>query len=162
MSVIALSANTSWYLYNFRKNTILSLVACGYKVITIAPKDEYSDNLIELGRQFIDIDIDKGGTNPIKDLRTLFDFYRIFKVNKVDVVLNFTPKNNIYSTLAAHVNSVRAINNIAGLGILFINESLPSKIARYLYKISQSKAAKIFFQNEDDKTLFLNNNFLID
>jgi len=153
---IAISANTSWYLFNFRKNTILSLIGQGYKVIAIAPKDEYSNKLSELGCQFIHIDIDQGGTNPVRDLKTLFDFQLIYRKYSIDVVLNFTPKNNIYSTFAASLNGTKSINNIAGLGILFINESITSKIARFLYKISQSKASKLFFQNEDDRKLFLN------
>lgn len=158
MATIAISANTSWYLYNFRKNTILSLINNGYEVIAIAPKDEYSDKLIVLGCTFVDINIDKGGTNPFKDLSTLYSFCKIYKKYKPSMVLNFTPKNNIYSTLAASLYQIRSINNIAGLGILFINESVSSKIARLLYKISQSKASKIFFQNEDDKELFLSKN----
>lgn len=152
---IAISSNTSWYLYNFRKNTILSLIEQGYQVVGIAPKDEYSAKLSELGCEFIHINIDQGGTNPVRDIQTFFDFYRIYKKQNIDVVLNFTPKNNIYSTLAAKFNGTQAINNIAGLGILFINESVTSKIARFLYKISQSKASKLFFQNEDDRALFL-------
>ena len=152
---IAISANTSWYLYNFRKNTILALINQGYSVIAIAPEDEYSVKLTILGCDFIHIDIDQGGTNPLRDLKTFFDFYRIYRNNKIDVTLNFTPKNNIYSTLAAGFNNTKSINNIAGLGILFINESLSSKIARFLYKISQRKASKLFFQNEDDLNLFL-------
>ncbi|PHR54412.1 MAG: glycosyl transferase family 1 [Robiginitomaculum sp.] len=155
MGIIAISANTSWYLYNFRMNTIIALVKQGYKVIAIAPKDEYSNKLSELGCEFIHIDIDQGGTNPVRDLKTLFYFQCIYRKYNIDVVLNFTPKNNIYSTLAAKFNGTKAINNIAGLGILFINESITSKIARFLYKISQSKASKLFFQNEDDRKLFL-------
>ena len=155
MATIAISANTSWYLYNFRKNTILALIKQGYQVIAIAPQDEYSTKLSEFGCEFIHINIDQGGTNPVRDIKTFFGFYSIYRKNKIDVVLNFTPKNNIYSTLAAHFNGTKSINNIAGLGILFINESITSKIARFLYKISQSKASKLFFQNEDDRRLFL-------
>jgi glycosyltransferase involved in cell wall biosynthesis len=155
MATISITSNTSWYLYNFRKNTIISLIAQGYLVIAIAPQDEYSSKLSDLGCEFIHIDIDQGGTNPIRDIQTFFSFYSIYRQNKFDIVLNFTPKNNIYSTLAAHFNGVQSINNIAGLGILFINESITSKIARFLYKISQSKASKLFFQNEDDRALFL-------
>jgi len=155
MIKIAITANTSWYLYNFRKNTIISLVQQGYKVIAIAPQDDYSNKLSKLGCQFIHIDIDQGGTNPVRDLKTLFYFQFIYSKYSIDVVLNFTPKNNIYSTLAASINGTKSINNIAGLGILFINESITSKIARFLYKVSQSKASKLFFQNEDDRKLFL-------
>ncbi|MCF2155401.1 glycosyltransferase [Photobacterium carnosum] len=152
---VIISANTSWYLYNFRKNTILSLLDKGYFVTAISPRDSYSEKLEELGAEFIDISIDQGGTNPINDLKTLKKFNDIYSSGNYDVVLNFTPKNNIYSTLAAKRNNIKVINNIAGLGVLFINENLTSKIARLLYKISQQKADKIFFQNEDDKQLFL-------
>ncbi len=155
MSIIAISANTSWYLYNFRKNTILALIGQGYQVLAIAPQDEYSAKLSELGCKFIHINIDQGGTNPIRDIQTFFSFFRLYKNKNIDVVLNFTPKNNIYSTLAACFNGTQSINNIAGLGILFVNESITSKVARFLYRVSQSKASKLFFQNEDDRTLFL-------
>lgn len=157
MKTVAISANTSWYLYNFRRNTITALLDAGYKVFAIAPKDDYSSKLEALGAEFCHIDIDQGGTNPIKDIGTFFSFIKVFKSVKPDVVLNFTPKNNIYSTLAGHFVGSKSVNNIAGLGMVFINEGLTSKIAKLLYKMSQSKASKIFFQNEDDKTLFLEN-----
>lgn len=155
MAKIAITANTSWYLFNFRKNTILSLISAGHEVFALAPSDAYSSKLEDLGCFFIDIPIDQGGTNPIRDLQTLRAFYLTYKNNSVDCVLNFTPKNNIYSTFAASVLGISAINNIAGLGVLFIKESWPSKIARLLYKLSQRRASKVFFQNEEDRGLFL-------
>ncbi|MGG2140291.1 glycosyltransferase family 4 protein [Symbiopectobacterium sp. RP] len=155
MITIAISANTSWYIYNFRRNTILKLFALGYKVLIIAPKDSYSIKLIDLGCDFISVDIQQRGKNPLKDLLTLWGFYKIYKKSKPAFVLNFTPKNNIYSTLAASYLKINVINNIAGLGSVFINDSMTNKIARKLYKISQPRANKIFFQNKDDKEFFL-------
>lgn len=151
---IAISANTSWYIYNFRKNTILSLIDKGYTVYVVAPKDEYSEMLGKLGVLFYDIPIDSRGVNPYKDIITLRHYFNFFKKSKVDAVLNFTPKSNVYSTLAAKFFDVKVINNIAGLGTLFIKESLTSKIAKFLYKLSQRKADFIFFQNNDDLELF--------
>ncbi len=155
--IIAITSNTSWYLYNFRKNTILALQKKGYSVTTIAPKDEYSKKLEKLGCQFIPVNIDAGGTKPLNDIKTFISFLSIYRKIKPVAALNFTPKNNIYSTLAAWLCRVPCINNIAGLGILFINESLPSKVARLLYRFTQPKAKKLFFQNEDDRALFLEN-----
>ncbi|MEQ5729671.1 glycosyltransferase family 4 protein [Providencia alcalifaciens] len=157
--MIAITANTSWYLYNFRQNTIKSLINSGYKVLAIAPTDDYSERLKNLGCLFESISIDQGGKNPLKDIYTILNFYRIFKTHSIKCVLNFTPKNNIYGTLAASLLNIKVINNIAGLGTLFIDENLSSKIARKLYKISQKKASKIFFQNEDDRDLFLKGGF---
>jgi len=158
MKKIVISANTSWYLYNFRKNTILELIEQGYKVLAVAPLDEYSRCLKDLGCDYLNVDIDQSGTNPIKDVLTFISFYQIYKAFKPDVVLNFTPKNNIYSTLAAKLVGASIVNNIAGLGSLFIDGGIRSRIARYLYKFSQSKANKIFFQNGDDCKLFLEHN----
>lgn len=157
MKTVAISANTSWYLYNFRRNTITALLDAGYQVVAIAPKDDYSPKIEALGAVFYHIKIDQGGTNPIKDIGTFFSFIKIFKSVKPDVVLNFTPKNNIYGTLAGHFVGSKSVNNIAGLGMVFIKESITAKLARFLYKVSQRKADKIFFQNEDDRKLFLDN-----
>lgn len=158
MKIVAITSNTSWYLYNFRRNTIISLINEGYQVVAVAPKDDYSQQLEALGARFIHVDIDQGGTNPVKDIKTFIKFFKIYSEIHPSVVLNFTPKNNIYSTLAAKLCKAKVINNIAGLGMVFINESITAKLARFLYKVSQRKADKIFFQNEDDRKLFLDNN----
>lgn len=154
MITVVITSNTSWYLYNFRKNTILSLINEGYHVVTISPKDYYSEKLVTLGAEYYHIEIDQGGTNPVKDILTFFSFAKLYQKSRPAAVLNFTPKNNIYSTLAASLFGAKSINNIAGLGMVFINENLTAKLARFLYKISQPKAHTIFFQNEDDRALF--------
>ncbi|PBI82515.1 glycosyl transferase family 1 [Rahnella victoriana] len=153
--IIAITANTSWYLYNFRKNTILSLLENGYQVIAISPADEYTRRLNELGCKTVLIKIDSGGTNFIKDSMTLLSAWYVLRKEKVDVVLNFTPKNNIYFTLAAKVLNIPAINNVAGLGSVFMSKGIVRIICGNLYRFSQRYAAKIFFQNEDDRELFL-------
>lgn len=158
--IVAITSNTSWYLYNFRRNTIRALLENGHTVLAIAPEDNYSERLSALGCRFVHVPIDQGGTNPVRDLLTLFYFFIIYRTEKPNIVLNFTPKNNIYSTLAASFNKIPCINNIAGLGFLFIEESFSSKIARWLYKLTQPKAKKIFFQNNDDRQLFIKNNFV--
>ncbi|MFA0358567.1 glycosyltransferase family 4 protein [Vibrio breoganii] len=154
MKTVVITSNTSWYLYNFRKNTILALLKEGYRVVAVSPQDAYSQKLTELGAEYCHISIDQGGTNPIKDVGSFFGFVNLYRRIRPNVVLNFTPKNNIYSTLAARLVGAKAINNIAGLGMVFINENLTAKLARLLYKISQPRAHTIFFQNDEDKALF--------
>ncbi|TKF25923.1 glycosyltransferase family 4 protein [Vibrio kanaloae] len=158
METIVITSNTSWYLYNFRKNTILALLNSGYRVLAIAPQDDYSKKIEALGAEYYHIAIDQGGTNPVNDIGTFFSFAKLYQKVRPAAVLNFTPKNNIYSTLAATLVGAKSINNIAGLGMVFINENLTAKLARFLYKISQPKAHTIFFQNEDDRALFAKHN----
>ncbi|MEZ8688508.1 hypothetical protein AB6D53_12835 [Vibrio splendidus] len=68
--------------------------------------------------------------------------------------MNFTPKNNIYNTFAANLCGVKSINNIVGLGMMFINENHAVKLARFLNKISHPKAYTIAFSSEDDRAPF--------
>src|SRR5690554_3342266 len=139
--LVAITANTSWYLYNFRGNLIKALLEHGYRVLAIGPQDDYSERLRALGDNvtFQHITIDQGGTNPWRDFMTTVAFYRLYRQHRPDVVLNFTPKNNIYSTLAASRFRIPVINNIAGLGSVFIEEGLVARIARWLYRISQKQ-----------------------
>lgn len=154
--IVAITANTGWYIYNFRKNTILALIEQGYEVIVCAPSDKYSSSIEELGCIYVPLMIDQNGKNPLKDLLTLFRFYKVFEKYKVDVALNFTPKNNIYSTIAAKLLNIKVINNIAGLGVAFSSKNFLNLVVRNLYKYSQQNADFIFFQNKEDATVFKN------
>lgn len=153
---ILIVSNTSWSLFNFRLSLMHSLRNAGYEIIAVAPKDEYSQRLSEHGFEYHPIWMNNKGTDPLEDIKTLKMFYSLYKHLKPDMILHYTIKPNIYGTLASHILGIKTINNIAGLGTLFIKENFATKIAILLYKISQSYAGKIFFQNKDDYNLFIN------
>jgi len=151
---IAIVANTSWYIFNFRSNLIEKIISNGYHVTLIAPFDKYSPKIKELGCEYINIAIDNNGKNPLNDLKTLFDFYKIYSQIKPSIILHYTPKPNIYGTFAARLARTPVVNNIAGLGNTFINKGVVNFIVRILYKLSQNYSYKVFFQNPDDLNLF--------
>jgi glycosyltransferase involved in cell wall biosynthesis len=126
----------------------------GYTVCVVAPEDEYSDFLEKYGCRFIPITLDNKGTNPIRDAQTIFSYRSIYSSLKPSVALHFTPKPNIYGSIASRMLGIPCINNIAGLGNAFIKNGLLSRIVRHMYKVSQSRAARIFFQNRDDLEQF--------
>ncbi len=152
---VAIVINTSWNIYNFRKGLIKALLKRGDEVVAIAPKDDYSNFLVELGCSFEPVDITGTGANPIRDLRTLLSLKTIYKRVKPDIVLHYTIKPNIYGTLVASSLKIPCINNVSGLGTVFLDHSLASIVAKFLYKISFHRASLIFFQNPHDQTDFL-------
>ncbi len=160
MQKIFLLANTSWNLYNFRKSLIKSLLKSGYSVLCVAPHDEYSKKLTDLGVEYINIDYDNSNKNPIRDLLLLYRLTKIFNKYNPNVVLSYTIKANIYGGLASQLYKIPFIANVSGLGSLFIKNDIISKFSLFLYKIGLRKADKIFFQNKDDYNLFKKNKII--
>jgi len=95
------------------------------------------------------------GTDPFEDIKLTLDFYRLFQKIKPVVSLHYTIKPNIYGTLAAKMAGVPVINNVSGLGTVFLDNGISSKIARMLYRFSFLFSEKVFFQNKHDRILFL-------
>lgn len=152
---IAIVLNTSWNIYNFRFGLVKALLAEGHEVVAIAPEDKYSASLVELGCEFYPVKMQNKGSNPFKDLGYMWQLYRIYRKSKPDVVLQFTIKPNIYGTLAAFPLRKLIINNVCGLGTVFLHDNFTAKIARSLYRLSFLLPNRVFFQNEDDLHLFV-------
>lgn len=153
---IAVVLNTSWNIYNFRINLVRKLIAEGYEVHTIAPKDDYTPFLIAEGCVHHPIKMDSRGANPLKDSALIFELYLIYRKIRPDIILHYTIKPNVYGTLAAALLKIPVINNVCGLGTVFLRKNLISAVAIILYKISFRFANKVFFQNPDDLKLFVN------
>ena len=154
---IIISINTSWNIYNFRSGLVKGLQNEGHEVLALAPTDDYSKKLEEeLNIKHYDIKIDNKGSNPIKDFKLILAYKSLFKKLKPDVVLQYTIKPNIYGTIAAKALKIPTINNVSGLGTIFINpNTITSKIGMMLYKYAFRFPKKVFFQNQDDKKLFI-------
>src|SRR5688572_6191550 len=153
---IAIVLNTSWNIYNFRMNFIRELLAQGHEVHTIAPVDDYTAKLTEAGCTHHRLKMDSRGANPIKDSLLILELLLIYRRIRPDVILHYTIKPNVYGTLAASILKIPVINNVCGLGTVFLKKNLVSAIAILLYKISFRFASKVFFQNPDDLKLFIN------
>lgn len=136
-------------------NFVKKLISEGFEVHTIAPEDKFTHYLIEAGCIHHNLRMDSRGANFIKDTALIFELYSIYKRVKPDVILHFTIKPNVYGTLAAAMLRIPAINNVCGLGTVFLKKNLVSFVAKTLYRLSFRYANKVFFQNEDDLKLFI-------
>jgi glycosyltransferase involved in cell wall biosynthesis len=132
-------------------------MAQGHEVHTIAPHDDYTHFLEEVGCTHHNVHMDSRGANPIKDSALIFELFLIYRKLRPDVVLHYTIKPNIYGTLAAAMLKIPTVNNVCGLGTIFLKDNLVSKIAISLYKFAFRYPKKVFFQNPDDLSLFVDN-----
>ncbi|QWE00797.1 glycosyltransferase family 4 protein [Polynucleobacter sp. JS-Mosq-20-D10] len=154
MPKILIVANTSWNIINFRANLIRRLVSEGYEVVIAAGIDQYSDQIQGLGARFVKLRIRSHSINLWDEFLLLMDLMLIFRKERPVIFLGYTIKPNIYGSLAAIFFKIPTINNIAGLGTVFVTKSMISKLVSLMYKLSLSKSSTVFFQNKDDLELF--------
>jgi glycosyltransferase involved in cell wall biosynthesis len=76
------------------------------------------------------------------------------------MVLNFTIKPNIYSSIVSGLLNIKSVSNITGLGTIFIKQSPITKMVKILYKFALSYNSKVFFQNKSDQRYFLENDLV--
>lgn len=152
---VVIALNTAWNAVNFREGLLRALVTDGHEVVVVAPHDGYATRIAEFSCRYVPLPMDNKGANPLKDLLLLFQFYRLLRYEKPDVFLGYTVKPNVYGSLAAHVQGVPVINNIAGLGAVFIKQNWFTSVVRLLYRLALYQSRKVFFQNMDDCQLFI-------
>jgi glycosyltransferase involved in cell wall biosynthesis len=153
---IVLSANSDWNIANFRPGLICALRGAGYDPVVIAPQDPAADDRMrELDVERIPIRIDRSGLNPVADLRLLADYRRLLGRIQPAAYLGFTIKPNIYGSMAAATLGIPAIPNVSGLGTAFIRRGVLQSIVTALYRRGFSKAPAVFFQNDEDRSLFV-------
>ncbi|TCB49198.1 glycosyltransferase family 1 protein [Acinetobacter sp. ANC 4779] len=150
---------------NFRGKLLEGIHQRGYEIHIIAPDlasfSAEHEKLLELGYCVHDIPMQRTGTNPVADLKTLLSMYALIKKIKPDYILSYTIKPVIYGTLAAWLAKVpHRYALITGLGYAFQNvethskRSIFQKLVHGLYQQALSRSHKVFFQNPDDLKLF--------
>jgi len=152
---VAIVLNTSWNIYNFRLNFIKTLIAQGFEVHTVAPIDKYTHYLVEAGCIHHKVRMDSRGANPVKDFALIIELWSIYRKIRPGIILHYTVKPNVYGTIAATLLKIPVVNNVCGLGTVFLKKNLVSAIAILLYKWTFRFPKKVFFQNADDLNLFI-------
>jgi glycosyltransferase involved in cell wall biosynthesis len=153
--IACLSANTTWYVVNFRSRLIESLIDQGWRVVVLSPPDRHVERLAALGAEHVPLTLDNAGTNPLRELGTLWRIRTAMARIKPSVVLTFTPKINIYLSLVARTLGVPVIANISGLGRAFVSGGWIERVSRALYGVALRWPSTVFFQNEEDRTIFI-------
>jgi len=158
---IVLSANSDWNIANFRPGLIRALRGAGYEPVVIAPQDPAADSRMrQLDIERIPLRIDRAGLNPWSDFVLLLTYRRLLRRLRPAAYLGFTIKPNIYGALAAASLGIPAIANVSGLGTAFMRRGPLQGLVTNLYRVGFRKAPVIFFQNTEDRRLFLDRNII--
>lgn len=151
---VMILANFDVGLYQFRKELIEELLKENEVIISL-PYGELVEPLKEMGCKFIDTPVDRRGINPATDLKLLLEYRRLLKKEKPDLVITYTIKPNVYGGLACRLAHIPYAVNITGLGTAFENGGLLKKIVAIMNKVACKKAKVVFFENEENRQIFI-------
>lgn len=156
-------------LVNFRLALMKDAIADGFEVHAFGPdiSPDIMATLRDAGIHAHTISLSRNGLNPLADLTTLWSIYRLIRNIRPSHVLSYTIKPVIYGSLAARLVGVEKIGAlITGLGYAFMQSNsktqrVVGKIAQSLYRLALSGASVVFFQNPDDRNLFVDNRIVV-
>ena len=145
--IIALLTNNDDDVYCFRKELIEALIADGYEMLISCPDGPKFELMKDMPYIYDNPDIDRRGTNPIKDFGLMMHYRKLFKKYRPAVVLTYTAKPNVYASIAAHCLGIPVINNLTGLGSVVNEKGLMKSFIMWLFKLAYQKSACMMFQN---------------
>lgn len=145
--IIALLTNNDDDVYCFRKELIEALIADGYEMLISCPDGPKFELMKDIPYIYDNPDIDRRGTNPVKDFGLLMHYRKLFKKYRPAVVLTYTAKPNVYASIAAHWMDIPVINNLTGLGSVVNESGMKQAFIMWLFKLAYQKSACMMFQN---------------
>lgn len=150
--------NVDWFFISHRLPLALEAKRRGFEVNIATTNTGRFKDLEDLGFRLYDLNIDRSGTNPLKELFLIFKLISILRSIKPTVVHNVTLKMSIYSSIACRfVKMPKVINAISGLGYNFTasRKTKSQKVIAHLMNLAFKKRNLSFiFQNPDDLRLF--------
>ena len=152
----ALTANTDWYLANFRFDLADSVRQAGNEVHCIAPAGEYLDRLGEQGFKVHALELGSDSFSLLDNRRTLSHLKALYRQIQPDLVHHFTPRCVVLGSMAARNAGVTyVVNALTGLGHVFTASSFKAHVARplmrHLLKKNLNGAGRtVIFQNQED------------
>ena len=146
--IIALLTNNDDDVYCFRKELIEALISEGHEMLISCPDGPKFELMKDIPYIYDNPDIDRRGTNPVKDFGLMMHYRKLFKQYKPSVVLTYTAKPNVYASIAAHQLGIPVINNLTGLGSVVNETGLMKSFIMWLFKLAYLKSACMMFQNE--------------
>ena len=152
---IVVLANNSGGLYDFRGMLMSELIGRGDTVIALTPLDDRVDELKVLGTELIETPINRRGINPEEDFKLLRNYKKLLRELKPDLVITYTIKPNVYGGFVCRMLKIPYAANITGLGTAFQGKGLLRKLVTLMYKVGLKKAKTVFFENSENKQIFI-------
>ena len=157
MNKILFIVNLDKFFVSHRLPIALAAQKEGYKIHIATQFTTEKNKLHQLGFTLHPLPIDRSSFNIKSNIKTFFRIYKLYKSVRPDICHLITIKPILYGSLIARFfRKLSLVISISGLGYIFSDQRLSSKIYKIIisiiYKIAfNQKRIKVIFQNKDDK-----------
>jgi glycosyltransferase involved in cell wall biosynthesis len=152
---ILIFSNSFWNIYNFRL-PIINKLKINNKITIVAKKDNYYNKFLNINNvRLKKLNFSSKSTSIFSNISIFFKFFFILKKEKPDLLITFTIKPNIFGSIASRILNIKTINNITGLGTVFLKKNYLLLLIKFLFKFSFKKTKIVFFHNSFEKFFFI-------
>lgn len=153
--VVLLTANTAWYLYNFRLSFARSLRDRGYRVCFASPDDPYANKLVAQQFEWYELSVSRGAASPMSEIRSVIELLQLSYKLRPIIIHGFTLRNALYSRIVGIATGIRTVQSIAGLGYIYTGTGIRAGALRAVLNIVlraafRGSGYRVIVQNEDD------------
>ena len=142
-------------LISFRRELILSLCEKGYNVTLVCDYDEEYEEFSKFGVHYVKANVDRRGSNPLTDLKTLWLYIKFLRLYKPDIALTYTTKCSVYAGIACRITNTAYIINNSGIANSVNRSKLFDVFLRIMYRLGFNGTACMMFQNSVERDYFL-------
>lgn len=159
MKKLLMVVNEDRFFLSHRKEIALAAQKAGWDVTVVCKDTGRRQEVEALGLKVLELPINPTGMNLRQELSTWWFLYALYKKNRDAVVHHVGLKNILWGGLAARLARVHGVvNAVSGLGAIFSSGKMgmTSKGILAVMRFSNNrKSVRVIFQNEEDKSLFL-------
>ena len=149
-----------WFFLSHRINLGCACLREGWRVTVAARIQNHGDRILEEGFQLANLNLRRGGMNPILEFGSLVSILRVFITEKPDIVHLVGLKLILYgSFISLFFPKTIVVSAVSGLGTLFTTDHKKASLIRkaillVLPRLLKRKNRWVIVQNKDDAELF--------
>ena len=148
--------NDANFFLSHRLPVALAAQRAGFEVHIATSGDGDVEQIVNHGFGHTAIELSRSGSNPLKEIKSIFSIFRVIRKINPDVLHLVTIKPVLYGGIVARLIGVKGVVlAISGLGSVFSATTVKLTIIRGIVKliyryVLAHKNIKVIFQNPDD------------
>lgn len=165
MPKIVYIINEDWYFLSHRAALASACRAAGWEVVVATHVTDRGEEIRRAGFVLEPLPLERGGMNPLTDLRALAAMIGVLRRHRPDLVHTVALKPNLYGNLAALLaGSPPVVSAVAGMGSLLSGASGGSGLLRravlaLLRLVLNRRKVTLIVQNDDDRATAIDHGF---